>query len=452
MSSEKFDPNKDFLPSDYDDSKQNINIMDASYEENPKIGMFDVTNVDYPVKTETRKSLETPTKEEEDEEPSFIYKLGKGIGEFVNKAGESLGNFKEATGSAFENIAESASDRLNDVYKDPDKRRNFLIGLEIIKESSGIQPISQAKSPLGKIATGAERGIRKSQLFDIKKTEAEAKKIKALLGPRKEYRPADEEAILDLYTKGDNSFVKRRNSARSKFDALRTRYNEIFRLTSTGKEIPTGKLESLLLPVRQLVTGTEIGNKLDNYFKDGKLNLSNLSNAEKVEFQEVLNASAKQAIVSEVKDLYPASDKDIQVLLDKVGDISTSPEALIKLISVQKAAQEAYELEGDIAKSLAFPGSGKSGDVNFEEKAKLLALKKVAEKYDKQVTDETLMELYGSTDRNPFRVSQAYYYQQLKPQIKDKRTNFEIFKQTQEENLKSEEDNLKQIQDALSGN
>ena len=446
MSSEKFDPNKDFLPSDKEDAQENIGTgrIDKNIKDT-EIGEFKVTDVNFPEKTETRKSLET--KDEEDEEPSFIYKLGKGIGNFVNKAGESLGNFKEATGSAFENIAESASDRLNDVYKDPDKRRNFLIGLEIIKESSGIQPISQAKSPLGKIAAGAEAGIRKSQAFDIKQTEAEAKKIKALLGPRKEYRPANEEAILDLYTKGDNSYVKRRNSARSKFDALRTRYNEIFRLTSTGKEIPTGKLESLLLPIRQLVTGTELGNKLDNYFKDGKLNLSELSNAEKVEFQEILNASAKQAIVSEVKDLYPASDKDIQVLLDKVGDVSTSPEALIKLISVQKAAQEAYELEGDIAKSLAFD----KADVNFEEKAKKIALENVAKKYDKQVTDETLMELYGSTDRNPFRISQAYYYQQLKPQIKDKRTNFEIFKQTQEENLKTEEDNLKQIQDALSG-
>lgn len=379
----------------------------------------------------------------EEEKDNFAVSLGKGLQNFVSGASESLGNFASATGDALSSVADNLGENLNEVYKDPDRRRNFLTGLEIIKESSGYAPISQAKSPVGKIASGVEKGFRKAQAFDIKQTQAEAKKIKALMGPRKEFRPASEEAILDLYTKGDQSYVKRRGASKNKFDALRTRFNEVYKLTQEGKAIPTGKLESLLLPVRELVVGTEIGNKLDNYLKEGKLN--QLSGKEIIEFQQILNASAKQAIVSEVKDLYPASDKDIQVLLDKVGDISTSPEALIKLISAQKAAQEAYQLEGDLAKKLAFEKS----DVMFEEKAKDEALRQVAAKYNDQVTDDTLIDLYGNAERNPFRVSQAYFYQQLKPTVQDKSTNFEIFQKQKQQSLGEEENTLKQIQDSV---
>ena len=51
-----------------------------------------------------------------------------------------------------------------------------------------------------------------------------------------------------------------------------TRYLETFKLISEGKDIPTGTLESFLFPVQKLLVGTELGNKLNKYFSDGKLN------------------------------------------------------------------------------------------------------------------------------------------------------------------------------------
>jgi len=108
----------------------------------------------------------------------------------------------------------------------------------------------------------------------------------------------------------------------------------------------------------------------------------------------------------------------------------------VKLIAAQKAASEAYKLEGAIAKKLAFEDK----DINFAVNAREMSLQKVAEQYNDQVPDELLVELYGSSDRSsPFRVASAYFYSTLKPQITPtSKTNFEIFKEVsaaQEENV-----------------
>ena len=42
------------------------------------------------------------------------------------------------------------SKRIDEIAEDPKKRKNFIRGLEIINASSGIKPIGQAKSPLGR--------------------------------------------------------------------------------------------------------------------------------------------------------------------------------------------------------------------------------------------------------------------------------------------------------------
>ena len=211
-------------------------------------------------------------------------------------------------------------------------------------------------------------------------------------------------------------------------------------MISEGKKIPTGTLEAFLFPIEKVLAGTEIGDKLNKFYTDGKLN-TKLIDEDNVAFKEILNSASKQAIVSQVKDLYPASDKDIQVLLQGLGDVATTPEALIKLISAQKAASEAYKIEGNIAKQLAFPGEGKQGDINFAINAKEISMAKIAEQYNDQVSDELLVELYGSNDRSsPFRVAQAYFYSTLKPQIQEgTKTNFEIFQETTESEIKTEQ-------------
>lgn len=362
-------------------------------------------------------------------------------------------SFAENVGTALSGFMDGVEKKLENVYDDKEKRALFLSGLNTMIEGSKYTPITQAKSPLGQISSGVKKGFLESEAIGQKRKKSEVEKIKAtaalekaLKGEPPRIRDINEEAILDLYTKGDNSYIKKYASDRNKFDALDTRYLEAFKLISEGKEIPTGTLEQLLFPIEKVLAGTEIGNKLNKYFTDGKLN-TKLIDENNVAFKEILNSASKQAIVSQVKDLYPASDKDIQVLLQGLGDVATTPEALVKLISAQKAASEAYKLEGNIAKSLAFPETGK-GDINFAINAKEKSMQKVAEQYNDQVSDELLVELYGSADRSsPFRVAQAYFYSTLKPQIKEgSKTNFEIFKQTTENQLEKEKENLKNFQ------
>ncbi len=371
---------------------------------------------------------------------------GKALSKEVEKKPEKkesgFKSFVDSVGSAFQNIAEGAEKKLATVYDDREKRMMFLSGLNTLIDASSFTPITQAKSPIGTIAGGQKKGFleseaisskRKKQEIDLIKSQAQLQK--ALKGEAPRFRDLNEEAILDLYTKGDQSYIKKYASDKNKYDALDTRYLEAFKLISEGKDIPTGTLESFLFPIEKVLAGTEIGDKLNKYFSNGKLN-TKLIDEDNVAFKELLNSASKQAIVSQVKDLYPASDKDIQVLLQGLGDVATTPEALVKLISAQKAASEAYKLEGNIAKQLAF----EEKDINFAVNARDKAMKQVAEQYNDQVSDELLVELYGSSDRSsPFRVAQAYFYSTLKPQITPtSKTNFEIFKEVtaaEEENV-----------------
>jgi hypothetical protein len=365
--------------------------------------------------------------------------------------------FVKGVGEAFQNIAEGAEKKLETVYDDREKRMMFLSGLNTLIDASSYTPITKAKSPIGTIAGGQKKGFLESEAVETKRKKqdidlisAQAKLLKAQKGEPKRIRDLDEEAILDLYTKGDNSYIKKYASDKNKYDALDTRYLEAFKLISEGKDIPTGTLESLLFPIEKVLAGTEIGNKLNKYFTDGKLN-TKLIDEDNVAFKEVLNSASKQAIVSQVKDLYPASDKDIQVLLQGLGDVATTPEALVKLIAAQKAASEAYKLEGAIAKKLAFEDK----DINFAVNAREMSLQKVAEQYNDQVPDELLVELYGSDDRSsPFRVASAYFYSTLKPQITaTSKTNFEIFKEVTEQEQKNIDQTLEDQQKKfLEGN
>jgi len=355
-------------------------------------------------------------------------------------------SFAENVGTALSGFMDGVEKKLETVYDDKEKRALFLSGLNTMIEGSRYTPLTQAKSPIGQISEGVKKGFLESEAIGQKRTKTEIDKIKAtaqlekaLKGEPPRIRNMKEESILKDY----GSYKEKYKNDRTKYDALDTRYLEAFKLISEGKEIPTGTLEQLLFPIEKVLAGTELGEKINKYFTDGKLN-TKLIDTNNVAFKEILNAASKQAIVSQVKDLYPASDKDIQVLLQGIGDVATTPEALIKLISAQKAASEAYKLEGEIAKNLAFEGK----DINFDINARDLSLQKVAEQYNDQVPDELLVELYGSADRSsPFRVAQAYFYSTLKPQIKEGTlTNFEIFKQTTENQLEEEKKNLRNFQ------
>ena len=111
-------------------------------------------------------------------------------------------------------------------------------------------------------------------------------------------------------------------------------------------------------------------------------------------------------------------------------------------MSAQKALSEISKLQGNLAKNIAFTEK----DINFEEESKKRSAETLAGELTKEVDDKTLMSLYGDTERNSFRVINAYYYNQLQPTIdKPLQDPFSVFKSTKAEQIKTQNDLVDQV-------
>ena len=348
------------------------------------------------------------------------------------KKGFSLSNFTEAVGRAFENIATELPGKMKEVWSDKDKRRNVLRGLEIINSSSGLTPLSQAKSPLGKISEGILKAESKFAAEDIAWHKA--------LFPEKKILSAKERGITETFKLHAADFEKARNDYR----AVDIRFNELYKLALAGKDPPTGILESAFSGLEKVLSEVGLLDEVNALIgrNQGK---TEFSDEDLVTFKDIFTAATKRQIVGQVKELYPVSNKDIEILLQTVGDISTNPKALRALVAAEKAAKEintiAFNLSGDIA----FVGEG---NFNFKAESQDAAAAQLAEKYKEQVKPETLITLYGTAENNtPFQIVNAYYHQQLEPvykKMEDEGGYFEIFKAKEMEDT---ENILKVIED-----
>jgi len=330
-------------------------------------------------------------------------------------------SFVRGVGEAFTNIAEGAEKKLETVYDDREKRAMFLSGLNTIIDASSYTPITQAKSPFGTISGGIKKGFLESEAVstkrkkqDIDMIKAQAGLQKALKGEPPRIRGTVDEAILKLYP----DFQKRYRDKKQQYGALDQRYIELYKLAQKGFEAPTGLVSEFLTPFEKVFS--ELG--LSEKYEDLKKNVSgletgqDLSASDKVAFKDLFSAATKAAIVSQVKDLYPASDKDIQVLLSTIGDVGTNPQALRKLVAAQKAMMEINEKIPEFAKTEAFTNK----DIEFESVANEKAAQALANELKDKVSSESLVELFGTAEEaNPFRIINAYYYQQLAPDFKE---------------------------------
>jgi hypothetical protein len=367
-------------------------------------------------------------------------KIGVKGGEALSKAIEETPvdtkkGFLDTVGNALSNFSDGMEDRLETIYDDREKRARFLSGLNTIIESSSYTPIGQAKSLVGKIATGQKKGFLESEAIGSKRQKLENERLKAM---RKDPRFRDDtsEAILKLYP----DFQKRFRDKEKEYGALDQRFTELYKLSQKGFEAPTGLVEEFLTPFQKVFSELGLSEQFRNLqgrvskYDEGQ----DLSAEDKVAFKDLFSAATKAAIVSQVKDLYPASDKDIQVLLGTVGDVGTNPQALRKLVSVQKALMEINSGLPAIAKDEAF----NKKNIEFESDARNKSALNLSEELKDKVKPETLQELFGtSEDVNPFRIINAYYYQQLEPQFQGQTNNyFETYKKIQEEKEQSLED------------
>ena len=346
-----------------------------------------------------------------------------------------LAKFTETVGSAFENIATELPDKIKEVWSDKDKRRNVLRGLEIINASSGIKSIGQAKSPLGMISEGLLKAESKFAAQDLKAAEIEAQKLKALNTKRGVLEP-HEAALLKNYTKyTDEEALNKKNYAAT-FDI----YGLLKKAAFNKKELPTGVLAKLFQGAEAAITEIPGGAELlDMVLKRGG-DTQWMDSKQQVTFKNMLGAATKQKIVAQVKELYPVSNKDIEILLQTVGDIGTNPEALRRLVAAQMATREISLNQRKYASEMF-----KKGDLDFKENSFYAAEKELADSFRDSVSDEILLAMYGTTeDISDSGIIAAKYYQDLQPQFDDDQDPFDIFKQSK---IKSTEENLKLIKE-----
>ena len=366
-----------------------------------------------------------------------INNKGKDNGGGDNGGGDDdKGGFKQfvsSVGDALSSFTKGIDKKMESVYDDREKRQQFLSGLNTIISASSYTPIGQAKSAVGMFAEGQKKGFLESEAIGQKRSTAETERIKAkaalekaLKGEPPRFRDDISEAILKEYPE----FLTRMRDYKKQYGALDQRYIELYKLAQKGFEAPTGLVSEFLTPFEKVFS--ELG--LSDKFRSLEASVSkyepgqDLSAEDKVAFKDLFAAATKQAIVSQVKDLYPASDKDIQVLLSTIGDIGTNPQALRKLVAAQKALMEINNKMPSFAKEEAFINK----NIEFEQVANEKAAQALADQLKDKVTDQSLIDLFGTAEEtNPFRIINAYYYQTLEPQFKGETSSyFDTYKKT----------------------
>jgi len=372
---------------------------------------------------------------QEGEGAAVPVELGKGLPKPGGKkdedkggAGESLKKFASSVGDALTGVASFLPNKIEEIRNDPAKKRNFIRGLNIIVESSGYDP--KMRSPFGKVAAGLAKAEKEFTAEDLAKLKAKNQPARI--------RDLKEEGILKLW--GD--YDKRYREKESTYKSTDTRFSELYKLAERGIDAPTGLIEKLLTPLQKISSELGLGEQYDKLATSikGKKSLSELTDDDKVAFKDIFGAATKAGIVGKVKDLYPASDKDIQVLLETMGDIGTNPKALAALVAAEKGAKEIETMGREYASQYAFTAK----DVEFEKRGKDYAANKLAQKYKDQVKPETLKALYGDDPdnaKNPFRIINAYYYQQLSPKYEKDLSSFDTYIKTQTSKI----DNTKKL-------
>jgi hypothetical protein len=442
------------LPETEEFSEEQFMVGDDSqtmFNSEPKLGeAFEIMSGDTFEQTENRNErLVSDLKKENDK---LKVELGAALNSITpgGDDGSGKGNGKEKgafskfiqdVGSNLSAIARVVPEKIEEISKDPKKKKNFIRGLEIINASSGIRPIGQAKSPLGAISEGllkAEKGFIAKDLAEAKNAN---ERLKALKSGRNVLDP-QEKALLDSYTKYSEKEAANRKNYAATFDI----YNLLKKAAVEGKQLPTGKLNQIFQGTEQIVSEIPGGEALLKKLYDTKGDPSSMSPKERITFKNMLGAATKQKIVAQVKELYPVSNKDIEILLQTVGDVGTNPEALRRLVAAQMASRDIALNQRKYATNLF-----KKNDLDFVENSFYDSEKELADKFREGVSPDILIEMYGTTeDITDSGIIAAHYYQTLQPQFKDGKNPFEIFTEKRDIDQEDLIDSIRNFQNKLS--
>ena len=346
----------------------------------------------------------------------------------------SLSSFTTSVGESFMNLAKEVPNKIEEISKDPKKKRNFMRGLEIIEASSGIKPIGQAKSTVGAISQGLLKAEKGFIATDIAKLKAQKKE------PRR-YPSTGENLLVDSM----KDYKERQQFKKDLQKSVNERFNIVKKVAIEGKELPTGILNSTFRDLKGVLQEIGLGEKYDALAKKfASEGYTQMTLEDQNIFNDLFQAATFEQVVQDVKKLYPVSNKDIDTLLKTKGDISTRPEALRKLVATQMAINDIAMQSEDYAYKYF-----ELGDQQFEKKSIRMSEKMIGEKLRKEgkVTSETLKQLFGTDkDITDAGYITAHYYQQLLAQKDDGAGDpFKIF-------ITAEKNKEKEIDDIIKKN
>jgi hypothetical protein len=354
----------------------------------------------------------------------------------LSNVGSSASAFIQDVGSNLSAIAQFVPNKIDEIASDPKKKKNFMRGLEIINASSGIKPIGQAKSTVGAISEGLLKAEKGFIAVDLAKLKAENKNL------NKNYSRKDLAMNADF--KDYNEIYK---AKQGDFRSTELIYSMAKKAANEGKELPTGIIQKSFAGFEKAITEIPGGAKiLDDLLKRNE-NTTKMSSEDAVVFKDLLQSAVKQKIVSRVKELYPVSNKDIEILLQTVGDVGTSPEALRRLIAMQMGIQDIEKTQKTFVNELY-----SDGDMNFRDNSLAMSEKQLFEKYKKEVRPETLEALYGKDygDITAAGMVSAKYYQDLETKFANDSPDsfYNIFKEKQ---IKQDKDIISIIEKRQTG-
>ena len=346
----------------------------------------------------------------------------------------SLSSFTTSVGESFMNLAKEVPNKIEEISKDPKKKRNFMRGLEIIEASSGIKPIGQAKSTVGAISQGLLKAEKGFIATDIAKLKAQKKE------PRR-YPSTSENLLVESM----KEYKERQQFKKDLQKSVNERFNIVKKVAIEGKELPTGILNSTFRDLKGVLQEIGLGEKYDALAKKfAAEGYTQMTLEDQNIFNDLFQAATFEQVVQDVKKLYPVSNKDIDTLLKTKGDISTRPEALRKLVATQMAINDIAMQSEDYAYKYF-----ELGDQQFEKKSIRMSEKMIGEKLRKEgkVTSETLKQLFGTDkDITDAGYITAHYYQQLLAQKDDGAGDpFKIF-------ITAEKNKEKEIDDIIKKN
>ena len=405
------------LPNEDQFSEEKFMVGDNSetmYNPEPKLGeAFEIMDPEnYQVEDNRNERLAVKAvelaKENEilkNQNKEYEIQLGDGLPKpdkkLVDIDTSSLSSFTKSVGDSFMNLAEVVPNKIDEIAKDPVKKKNFMRGLEIINASSGIKPIGQAKSPFGAVAEGLLKAEKGFIATDIARLKAQKKE------PRR-YPSTGETLLTDTFKEYQKDMKVKKDGFKSVFD----RYNLGKTAALKKNELPTGVLNATFRDLKGVLLELGLGDRYDALAKKFESDdYTTMTLQDQTEFNDLFQAATFEGVVQDVKKLYPVSNKDIDTLLKTKGDISTRPEALRKLMAAQMATRDIVLGSEDFAYKYF-----DLEDKQFEKKSILMSEKMIADKLRKEnkVTDTTLEKLFGTTkDITDAGYITAHYYQQL---------------------------------------